>query len=229
MIEQCRLLTAIGDGARADAPVRRADDRHRHPPGAEDGGALADAAPRRREARLDGEPEHDAAGGRRLSGGPWCAGRRAPDPGCVRARRLPLGGRALTAAAVARQRRRPVRAVRRGAVRRPARGHRGDDLRADAPRAAARRDRRTGARDQRQPDQAVRREPSRRRAERPGVVHPPDEQVHERPPGDGVRLRRVRQGRRGQLPQRLRDRLGRRDRSGRAPRGDAGRVPRAGA
>ena len=47
---------------RADAAVRRAAHRHRHPPRAEDCRAPADAPARRRRRRLDREPQLDPAG-----------------------------------------------------------------------------------------------------------------------------------------------------------------------
>ena len=84
-----------------------------------------------------------------------------------------------------------------------------------------------GPGDQRQPDQAVRREPARRRAERARVLPPDHEQVDQRTPRHRLRLRRLRQGRRRELPQRLCRRLGRRARPGRTAGGDARRVPRA--
>ena len=101
-------------------------------------------------------------------------------------------------------------------VRRAARRHRGDDLGPDAAAAAARPARRPGPGHQRQPDQAVRRERARGRPERARVVHADHQPDDQRPAGGGVRLRRVREGRRRQLPEAPRDRRGRRDRPGRA-------------
>ena len=84
--------------------------------------------------------------------------------------------------------------------------------------------RRAGAGDQRQPDQAVRRERARGRPERARVVHPHHQPDDERPHRHGVRLRRLREGRRRELPRRARDRRRRRDRSGHAAAGVARRV-----
>ncbi len=204
-------------GDRADAPpardrrrvrrvaaVRRPHDRHGHPSGAEDRLADPDAAARRRRARLDREPEHDAAGGVRLPRRARGPHRRRADQRPGRARRLPVGGRALEAGSLPRQRRRPLRPLPRGAVRGPARRHRGDDLGPDAPRAAPRAPGAAGARHQRQPDQAVRGERARRRPGDARVVPAHHEPVDEREACDRLRLRPVREGRGRQLPERKR-------------------------
>ena len=108
--------------------------------------------------------------------------------------RAPRRGPGRRAASAPGQRRRPVRPLPRPPVRAPARRDRGDDLGPDAPGRAARRDRQARPRHQRQPDQAVRREPPRGRPERGRVVPADHEPGHERPAGDRLRLRRLRQG-----------------------------------
>jgi hypothetical protein len=178
-------------GARPDAALCRTDDRDRHPPRAEDGRAAPDVAARRRDGRRDREPQHDPAVRNRLSVRARRAGDRRADQRPGRARQLPLGARAHASAAVARQRRRPLRPLPRRAVRRLARRDGGDDLGPHAPRTAARPHRAAGARDQRQSDQAVRREPSRGRSKRARVVHAHHEQVHGRQARDRVRLWRT--------------------------------------
>ena len=77
---------------------------------------------------------------------------------------------------------------------------------------------------QRQPDQAVRREPARRRPEHGRVVPADHEPLDERQARHRLRLRRLRPGRRRALPERLRRGLGGRDRPGHAARGAARRL-----
>ena len=139
-----------------------------------------------------------------------------------RARRVPPAGDRHPAAPAAGQRRRPVRAVPGRAVPGVAGRHRGDDLGPDAAAPPGRPAGRPGPGHQRQPDQAVRGEPARGRPERARVVpahHQPDDQ---RPAGRGLRVRGVREGRGGQLPERVRVGRGGRDRPG----DEAGSEPR---
>src|SRR5271154_6827496 len=92
-------------------------------------------------------------------------------------------------------------------------GHRRDDLRAHAAQALARRAADADPRHQRQPDQAVRRERTRCRTERAGILYPDHQSRHERPARNGVRLRRLRARGRGQLQERPRKGERRRSRS----------------
>ena len=98
-----------------------------------------------------------------------------------------------------------VRALSRGPVREPRGRDRGDDIRARPAAAPPGPDRQTAHRDQRQPDQAIRREHPRRRAGHGRGVHAHHQPDHERPSRDRVRLRLGRAWRRDVLPQLLLD------------------------
>ena len=138
-----QLPAAPGDrrGVRADAAVRRSDDRHRHPSRAEDRRAAAHAAARRRasvvatgnlnstqpeavdlppRARRDvvGAPTTRPGRARRAT----CRGRRARGPTAARQRRrpvrpLPRGSRGTACAAAPRRRRRAACGSSRCATR----------------------------------------------------------------------------------------------------------------
>ena len=188
-------------GVRADPPVRRPDHRHRHPPGGQDGGAAADAARRRGQADLDRQPQHHPAG----RGGP-AAGRgrhrhRRSRPRTARC--TPATSAEVLAAEpdlildnggdlFARYLDRPYQGLIGGTEETTSGRMRLEPLRGPAQAA--------DPGHQRQPDQAVRGERARRRAERGRVLPADDEPGHQRGAGHRVRLRGVRARGRGQLP-----------------------------
>ena len=94
----------------------------------------------------------------------------------------------------------PVRQVPGPPVPGAAGRDRGDDLGPDAAQAAPGPAEPPGPGHQRQPDQAVRGERARCRAERGRILPPDDEPGYQRGAGHRVRLRSVRARRRGQLP-----------------------------
>ena len=229
VIESCRLLAQIGEEFERTRPVRGPAHRHGHPPRAEDRRAAPDARARRGRGDLDREPQHDPAGGARLPRRP-----RRPPGRCADLR---SGGARLATCARCSPPSRSSCSTTAATSSSAGSSSPYEGLVGGTEETTSGRMRLEPLRDaaeppdpghQRQPDQAVRREPARRRPEHRRVVPAHHEPLDERQARHRVRLRRLRPRCRRALPQRVRRGLGRRDRPGHAARGAARRVRRAG-
>ena len=228
VIASCRLLAQIRRGVRADAAVRGRPHRDRDPPRAEDRRAAAHArgaaAPRSSRPGTSTRPSRRRSTTSRAHG-VRPVGSPTSDPAehdalPARGARAPSRSSCSTTAATSSSAGSRRRTTRSSAAprRRPPAGC-GSSRCASSIDAA-------GARDQRQPDQAVRREHARGRPGHGRVVPPDHEPLDERQARHGLRLRRRRPGRRRPLPERVRRGLGRRGRPGDAARGAARRLRR---